>query len=193
MIRIVLFLLFLSALPFGLAAEERVPSDLKRVTPAEMYAKWGKHSPREVVAHAKKALAHIAEQGKGGLAAFNYDGDRSWWPNRPYFTPVIVMRCDELRDVTHPVESFHKFVTTPGIFRKYADKRGKNTFLDLCRRLPDHPEGLWVRQFALWPGVKEPVWMGVLAIQVPDTPYQLHLFYVTDKWSEKALNALLNR
>ncbi len=159
-------------------------------TTKEIYAAFAKKGPQAVIAHARKAANYI--QKGGDLNVFNEAHNQTWWPNRPFFTPVIVMRCDELRDVTHPIASMRPGLTQRNALRKFRDLDGQPTFHILCKKLPGNPRGLWLFQHHYWPDTKEPLQLAVLIWPIQGTPYQLQLFYPTTKYSLEQLNAFLN-
>ena len=186
-----LLLLVIPLVGFSLDKEKPIPGDKVRVSTEEMYARWAKYSPEEVIAHGKKATAAIQKDQKAAFAQFNDANNTTWWPERPFFTPIIVMSCEQERDLTHPIPSFRKQLLTSGVLKKFQDARGVHTFFFLCKKLKGKPNGVWVKQYHYWPGTKEPVWMAVMGMPIEDTDYVLQLFYITKNPDLKALNSLL--
>jgi len=159
------------------------------VSAQEMYAAFDKHGPQAVIAHGRKAVKYI--QSGGDLNVFNDGNNKDWWPDRPFFSPIIVMRCDELRDVTHPITIMREALLQPGMVKKFADLDGQKTFFILCRKVRGIPQGVWMFQRHFWPGTTEPLKLAVMLMPVKGTPYQLQLFYPTEKYTLKQLNRLL--
>ena len=187
-----LFCCLLGFFPREAPAEEGViPGNQVLVSTEEMYRRWAKHRPEEVIAQGRKAVQYIQNNGESVFSEFNEPSKEEWWSDRPYFTPVMVMRCDEMRNVTHPVAQFYKILTQKGTVSKFVDVRGEHTFLELCQKLIRKSEPVWVKQYHYWPGTKEPVWMAVLGMPVPGTFYQIHLFYLTPEPDLERLNQLL--
>ncbi len=182
---ILLFSLFLFS-GLLLAAEGAKKVD---VSAKEMYAAFAKKGPKAVIDHGRLAAQYIQEGGD--LEVFNDGYNKTWWPNRPFFTPIIVMRCDELRDVTHPIDAMRAGLTQRNMAKKFRDLDGQPTFFLLCKRLRGNPEGLWMFQRHYWPGTKAPLRLGVLLLPVKGTPYQLQIFYPTQTYTLSQLNALL--
>jgi len=181
---IVLFGLMLCfSLPCSLSAEVNVTS-------AELYAAFAKKGPRSVIAHARKAADYI--QKGGDLGVFNIEKSEEWWPNYPFFSTIIVMRCDEERDVTHPIDALREGLTQRNVVRKFRDVDGQATFHILCNKIPGYPKGLWLFQRHYWPETKDPVHMAVLLLPVEDTPYQIQAFYLTEEYTAEELNQMLN-
>ena len=170
---------------------DAMPWAVEQVSTQEMYLRWAKHSPEEIIAHAQKAVRYIQENGPSIFGEFNDPNSDQWWPGRPFFSPVMVMRCDELRLATHPIPKFYPTMIQPGFIKKFTDTRGEHTFFYLCAKLASQSKGAWTKQLHFWPGTQEPVWMAVLGLNIPGTPYQVHAFYITPQPDLEKLNQRL--
>ena len=172
-----------------IAFAEDLPHDHVKLTAEQMYQQWSLVTPADILHHAQEAAKHIHRNREQAFKEFNDASNPQWWPNPPFFSPVIVMRCDELRDVTHVYPEFLKSFSQPGVIRKFADTRGKHTFFDMCVKLKQRPDRpVWLSQLHFWPGVEGPVWMAVLGDPVKGTPYVIQGFYITANPDIKKLN-----
>ncbi len=78
-----------------------------------------------------------------------------------------------------------------GFIKKYVNVRGKSLGDVLCNRLTARKQGAWAMQYQWWPNTDNPMNMGLLMMPIPNTPYEIQVFYPTRLYTEKQLNAFL--
>lgn len=161
-----------------------------------------KYSPQDVVDYARIAAGVISEIGQEasslpkekeeqliGAYLNKFQSKKlKFVYSEKFFHPITnVIRCDEWRVVAHPIKPFFNAMRSNGFLRKYKDVRGKKTALELCEKVKRLPKGAWSIQYQWWPLTDKPVWMGLLFVQVPNSPYQLISFYPTRKYTKEQL------
>ena len=172
----------------GFAAEP-LAYDQPKISAAAMYQKWASVQSSDIVAHAKKAAAAVLQNREKAFAQFSDPYNQTWWPNPPFFSPVFVIRCDEMRVLTHIYPSFLAQYGKHDAMIHFKDLKGKHSFFDLCTEVLKHPnQPQWSQQYHFWPGASEPVWMHLLAYPVKGTPYAIQAYYVTPNLDFSAPN-----
>ena len=179
-----------------------------KYTEKQIYEFFEQYSPRDVVEYVQAAVDHFAkiahvaknlpkeEEEKMFLEAldsFNQKRLKFRWENFPFLPYVVPQRCDEGRVLAHPNPDFFPMMSKKGFLKRYKDMDGRKVGTELCERIRVTPEGAWTIQYQWWPDTDKPLKMGLLFIQVPNTPYQIHSFFPTKTYTEGELNQTLRQ
>ncbi len=169
----------------------------------EVYNFFAQYTPEDIVEYAHQAIKHFSPVAKIAMASpkvreeelfdkaleeFNNLPLKFKWDMYPFIPAIVPHRCDQARVLAHPVKQFFGMMSQNGFLNKYKDVKGKKVFTFLCKKTENRPEGSWSTQFQWWPETDKPLNMGFFMINIPNTPYQIHTFYPTNRYSEKELN-----
>jgi hypothetical protein len=176
-----------------------------KYTAQEIYDFFDQYTPQDVMEYANEAVMHfskIATQAThlsknneeklfgNALIEFHRLPLKFKWESYPFLPFVVPQRCDEGRILAHPNPDFFKVMNEVGFLKKYRDVNGVKVGIELCEKIMTSPNGVWSIQYQFWPDTDKPLLMGLLFMQIPNSPYQIHTFYPTTKFSIDELNKL---
>ncbi len=174
-----------------------------KYTAREVYEFFEQYSPQYAVDYARKAVKHYSkitqkaisvskkeEEEIFGKALLEFHEPPSEWPvsRFPLMFFAIPQRCDQARVTAHYVPTFFSPMSKIGFLKKYRDVKGKKVIGILCKKIRNSKNGVWTMQYQWWPQTDKPMYMGVFLLKIPNTPYEIQMFYPTKKYTEEQLN-----
>lgn len=208
-----LWLIFLLGMTIGYA-EEKSKAPKPKYTAAEVYTFFDQYHPNDVVRYTYKAVEMIAKVAEKASKLSKAEEEelmaqqlKKFWElstNFKYsekgalYPFPVVARCDKGRVTAHPIKVFFPVMSQDGFISRYKDIKEKKVALLLCKKSKAFTPGVWETQYQWWPQTDRPLWMGMLMVQIPNSPYHIHSFYPTKKYgvsdnNPQKLNALLRQ